>query len=522
MALIGKSFAVPNTVRNVSAATAGASTLRFVLSANGTLGDDDPVLAIRAVGSLVGGSTSAATTTLTIPAATAPGVYTLFAVVDALNVVTEQDESNNVRQAPLIVVANVQKTFSLSGDLTESGCTSSLRDGQLAAQGTLALSSQAGTSLAGILVIIFPLATGLKISGPVQAMVSSNGTLGGTFTYTMAQGSTTIGTGTGTIAGSVNAGGTTMSVTLTGTHATGETCDFTAEIEAPITPIGFLAFQGDTRAGNLEAADGSFVATPHFPLTIDRNRMLFDVALDSGFPNPAAVAFVDPNQSASPAATLTQLAPSAAEYAGSWVSGTGLAGAWVVQYKGADYNFMMPDPDEANRLVVPILAFVSINGSIQQMTWSYAGPTGNALNGLPSFMRLIRVQVFDPCGVVLHDSLGLEPTTTSRTLNPPVPMSRIAEIRFQLVDDQGNIVTVHYGDAVPGNCKMFEFTAPSYSVAENSTPAHVTVSRVGDLTAGPVTVDFHTSDGTAHAPVDYLDASQTLTFSPGWRRRWSP
>ena len=149
------------------------------------------------------------------------------------------------------------------------------------------------------------------------------------------------------------------------------------------------------------------------------------------------------------------------------------------------------------------------------MTWSYASPTGDALNGPPPFMRLIRIQVFDPCGVVLQDSLGLEPTTMSRTLNPPVSMSRIAEIRFQLVDGQGDLVTVHYGGATPGNCRMFEFTAPSYSAPENVSPAHVTVSRVGDLTAGPLTVDFHTSDGTAHAPVDYLDASHRLTFNPG-------
>ena len=322
-ALVGKPFAVPSTVQNVSAATAGASTLRFVLSANGTLGDrDDVILGARAVGSLAGGATSAATTTLTIPATTAPGTYALFAVVDALNVVAEQDETNNVGQALLTVVARIPKISGLSGDLTQSACTSALRDGQLAAQATLARSNQTGTSLTGTLTITFPLSSGLRISGPVQATVSPDGTLGGTFAYKMTQGSTTLATGTGTLGGSVNAAATTMSLVLTGTHATGETCNFTADLEGPVTPIGFLTFQHDTRVGDLETTDGSFVATPNFPLTIDRNRTLFDVAMDSGFPNPAAVAFVDPNQSASPAATLTQLTPNAAEYAGSWVPGT--------------------------------------------------------------------------------------------------------------------------------------------------------------------------------------------------------
>ena len=46
----------------------------------------------------------------------------------------------------------------------------------------------------------------------------------------------------------------------------------------------------------------------------------------------------------------------------------------------------------------------------------------------------------------------------------------MAEVRFQYVDDRDNVYTVRYGGSTPGNCKMVEFSAPSFSVAENVSP----------------------------------------------------
>jgi hypothetical protein len=60
---------------------------------------------------------------------------------------------------------------------------------------------------------------------------------------------------------------------------------------------------------------------------------------------------------------------------------------------------------------------------------------------------------------------------------------------------------------------MVEFSAPSFSAAENVNPASITVRRVGDL-SGTVTVNFTTSNGTARQGQDYTNASQLVTLGP--------
>jgi hypothetical protein len=71
-------------------------------------------------------------------------------------------------------------------------------------------------------------------------------------------------------------------------------------------------------------------------------------------------------------------------------------------------------------------------------------------------------------------------------------------VRLVYTDDRDNVFWVRYGATTPGNCKVVEFSAPTYSAQENVGSASITVRRVGDLT-GTVAVDFLTSDGTAVA-----------------------
>ena len=56
-----------------------------------------------------------------------------------------------------------------------------------------------------------------------------------------------------------------------------------------------------------------------------------------------------------------------------------------------------------------------------------------------------------------------------------------------------------------------QFSLSSYNVSETGGVAHVTVTRTGGA-ASEVTVEFATTDLTAHAPADYTNASATLTF----------
>jgi len=96
-ATAGRALIITNTVKNVGPAPAGAFTIRFYLSSDGTLDASDVLLGSRTVGGLAVGGSSMASTTVTIPASTAaPASYQVIAVVDALGQQAETDEGNNV------------------------------------------------------------------------------------------------------------------------------------------------------------------------------------------------------------------------------------------------------------------------------------------------------------------------------------------------------------------------------------------------------------------------------------------
>src|SRR5207248_2665919 len=72
------------------------------------------------------------------------------------------------------------------------------------------------------------------------------------------------------------------------------------------------------------------------------------------------------------------------------------------------------------------------------------------------------------------------------------------------------VAVLHIAD--DGASGPVQFSAGAYNVPENGGPATITVSRSGGSLGGPVTVDYATSDGTAHAGVDYTETHGTLTF----------
>ena len=90
----GSTVSVGDSVKNLGAAAAGASVIRFYLSANSTFDSGDTLLGERAVGSLGAGLTSSGTTPVSIPSGLS-GSYYLFAIADGTNVVEEASETNN-------------------------------------------------------------------------------------------------------------------------------------------------------------------------------------------------------------------------------------------------------------------------------------------------------------------------------------------------------------------------------------------------------------------------------------------
>jgi choice-of-anchor B domain-containing protein len=103
-AVPGTSIAVTDGIRNVSGAVAAApSTTRIYLSAKTTLDDTAVLLGERPVSALAPGTTSAATTTVTIPASTPAGQYHVIALADAVHAVAESNEGNNARRSAIAV-----------------------------------------------------------------------------------------------------------------------------------------------------------------------------------------------------------------------------------------------------------------------------------------------------------------------------------------------------------------------------------------------------------------------------------
>jgi subtilase family serine protease len=99
----GSAIAVTDGTRNGGGGTAAASATAFYLSLNTSLSADDVWLGSRTVQAVASGATDTATTSVTIPAATAVGTYYVVAVADASAAVPETTETNNIYYRQILV-----------------------------------------------------------------------------------------------------------------------------------------------------------------------------------------------------------------------------------------------------------------------------------------------------------------------------------------------------------------------------------------------------------------------------------
>jgi subtilase family serine protease len=106
----GISLTLTDTTRNAGSGAAIATTTSFYLSTDGTLDAGDVLLGSRAVPALAPGATNTGSTTVTLPAGTATGAYTLFARADSGDAVVETFENNNTRSATLRVGPDLTMT----------------------------------------------------------------------------------------------------------------------------------------------------------------------------------------------------------------------------------------------------------------------------------------------------------------------------------------------------------------------------------------------------------------------------
>jgi hypothetical protein len=126
---------------------------------------------------------------------------------------------------------------------------------------------------------------------------------------------------------------------------------------------------------------------------------------------------------------------------------------------------------------------------------------------------------FDSTGGTLTIPAG----QSSRTLVVPIVNDTVNEVpetfTVTLSDPTGGgailgtpaVATVTITDNDPAG--LVQFSQIGYAVVEGGT-AVITLTRSGG-TAGPVTVDFATSDGSATEPSDYTATTGTVTFQAG-------
>ncbi|UCE42293.1 MAG: hypothetical protein JSV17_04810, partial [Candidatus Aminicenantes bacterium] len=91
----GESIVVTDTTMNKGAGIVEPSVTHFYLSTNSTIDASDTLLGSRNVPSLVGGASSAGTTTVTIPEDTTIGKWYIIAKADGEEVILETVETNN-------------------------------------------------------------------------------------------------------------------------------------------------------------------------------------------------------------------------------------------------------------------------------------------------------------------------------------------------------------------------------------------------------------------------------------------
>jgi subtilase family serine protease len=102
----GAAVSITDTVLNQGGDAAGPSTTRYYLSTNVFFDSSDTLLSGgRAVPALGPGISSTGSASITIPVATAPGIYYVVVVADGDHVVAESQEGNNIAVRAVQVVA---------------------------------------------------------------------------------------------------------------------------------------------------------------------------------------------------------------------------------------------------------------------------------------------------------------------------------------------------------------------------------------------------------------------------------
>ncbi|MDQ7787263.1 MAG: CARDB domain-containing protein, partial [Thermodesulfovibrionales bacterium] len=124
----GATISIGDTTRNGAAGGVVASTTSFYLSTDSTLDAGDAMLGSRAIPALAAGASSTGTTSVTIPAGTAPGTFSIIAKADAPDAIPETNEANNTTYNTIIIGLDLSVSSLTAPATTSPGTTISIGD----------------------------------------------------------------------------------------------------------------------------------------------------------------------------------------------------------------------------------------------------------------------------------------------------------------------------------------------------------------------------------------------------------
>ena len=142
--------------------------------------------------------------------------------------------------------------------------------------------------------------------------------------------------------------------------------------------------------------------------------------------------------------------------------------------------------------------YTSVDGSATAGS-DYAAVSGSLSFSDGQMSKTFSVELIDDANYEGDESLGL-------TLSNPTGGAGLGTPALA-------ILTISENDPVPPSGGL-QFSAASYSEAENGTTATITVTRVGG-SFGIVSVDYASADGSAMAGSDYIAVSGNLSFADG-------
>ncbi len=202
-ALPGSAITVTDTTQNFATVPAAASTTFVYFSRDSILDSGDTLIGNRPVGVLGGGSSSAGSTVVTIPADTTPGTYYLIVLADGGQAVAESIETNNTRTTSIAVGPDLQvsalsaPTSALPGSaITVTDTTNNLGTAPAAASTTLVYFSLDSILDPGDTLIgnrpVGVLGSGSSSSGSTQVTIPAGAPPGTRYLIVLADGGQTV------------------------------------------------------------------------------------------------------------------------------------------------------------------------------------------------------------------------------------------------------------------------------------------------------------------------------------------